>query len=105
MDIKLHKQATTRPKIRAEIQAAPALIPDMVLAERFGVSDMTIRPGHPQTNGMVERFNGSISDVLATRRYESRKDLEQTLKRCCWLYNHCMQAESIYHQPSTQFDE
>ena len=31
-------------------------------------------PGHPQTNGMVERFNGHISDVLATRRYESRKN-------------------------------
>ena len=43
MDIKLHKQATTTPKIRAEIQAAPAHVTDTALAERFGVSDMTIR--------------------------------------------------------------
>ena len=43
MDIRLHKQAATTPKIRAEIQAAPAHITDTVLAERFGVSDMTIR--------------------------------------------------------------
>ena len=43
MDIKLHKQATTTPKVRAEIQAAPAHIPDTILAKRFGVSDMTIR--------------------------------------------------------------
>ncbi|KXS37053.1 MAG: hypothetical protein AWU55_2616, partial [Halomonadaceae bacterium T82-2] len=26
MDIKLHKQATTTPKVRAEIQAAPSSI-------------------------------------------------------------------------------
>lgn len=29
----------------------------------------------------MERFNGRISDVLATRRYESGENLEQTLKR------------------------
>ncbi len=43
MDIKLHKQATTTPKARAEIHAAPANILDTVFAERFCVSDMTIR--------------------------------------------------------------
>ncbi len=37
---------------------------------------------------MVERFNGRISDVLATQRYELGEDLEQTLKRYAWLYNH-----------------
>ncbi len=31
MDIKLHKQATTTPKIRAEIQAAPSSITDKCL--------------------------------------------------------------------------
>ncbi len=43
MDIRLHKRASKTPKIRAEIQAAPAHITDTALAERFGVSDMTIR--------------------------------------------------------------
>lgn len=43
---------------------------------------------HPQTNAMVERFNGRISEVLATHRFEHRQDLEQTLKRYCHLYNH-----------------
>jgi transposase InsO family protein len=38
-----------------------------------------IRPGRPQTNGMVERFNARISDVLSTRRYASGEILEQTL--------------------------
>ena len=57
-----------------------------------------IRPGHPQTNGMVERFNGRISDVLATRRYVSGEDLEQTLKRYCWLYNHHIPQKALKHQ-------
>ena len=43
MEIKLHKQATIIPKIRAEIQAAPAHFTDTALAERFGVSNMTTR--------------------------------------------------------------
>ena len=43
MDIKLHKQATTTPKIRAEIQAAPSSITDSELARRFGVATATIR--------------------------------------------------------------
>ncbi|GED41549.1 hypothetical protein HHA02_08780 [Cobetia marina] len=47
---------------------------------------------------MAELFNGRISDVLATRRYESREDLEQTLKRSCWLYNHCIQQKVLHHQ-------
>lgn len=46
-----------------------------------GIKHRLIKPGRPQTNGMVERFNGRISDVLATRRYISGADLEQTLKR------------------------
>jgi len=33
-----------------------------------------IKPGEPQTNGMVERFNGLISDVLATRNDKSSDD-------------------------------
>jgi len=63
------------------------------------VEHRLIRPGHPQTNGMVERFNGRISDVLATYRYESREDLEQTLKRYCWLYNHHIPQKALHHQP------
>ncbi len=43
MNIKPHKQATTTPKIRAEIQQAPASISDLALARKYGVSDSTIR--------------------------------------------------------------
>ncbi|NRB56423.1 MAG: transposase [Salinicola sp.] len=36
-----------------------------------------IKPGRPQANGMIERFNSRIRDVFVTGRYESSKeDLE-----------------------------
>jgi len=47
---------------------------------------------------MVERFNGRISDVLAIRRYHSSDDLEQTLKRYAWLYNHHIPQKALRHQ-------
>ena len=37
---------------------------------------------------MVERFNGRIAEVLATHRFDRAKDLEATLTRYVWLYNH-----------------
>uniref|UniRef100_UPI002468B41E integrase core domain-containing protein n=1 Tax=Chromohalobacter sp. 296-RDG TaxID=2994062 RepID=UPI002468B41E len=63
-----------------------------------GIAHRLIKPGRPQTNGMVERFNGRISDVLATRHYASGEDLEQTLKGYCWLYNHYISQKALDHQ-------
>ena len=44
-------------------------------------------PMHPQTNGMVERFNGRIEDVLQSHHFHSDEELEITLHRYVWLYN------------------
>ena len=44
------------------------------------------KPRTPKTNGMVERFNGRIADVLKTHRFTSGEDLEQTLMRYVALY-------------------
>jgi len=63
-----------------------------------GIEHRLIKPGRPQTNGMVERFNGRISDVLATRRYTSGEALEQTLKRYMWLHNHHISQKALHHQ-------
>ena len=38
-------------------------------------------PMRPQTNGMVERFNVRIKDVLQSHRFRSGKDLEQRILR------------------------
>lgn len=42
MVIELHKQATTTPKIRADIQATPFTMPNKDLARQFGGSVSTI---------------------------------------------------------------
>ena len=42
----------------------------------------------PKPNSMVERFNGRISEVLATTRFDSAQSLADTLSRYVRLYNH-----------------
>ena len=44
-------------------------------------------PRSPQTNGMVERFNGRIEEVLQSHHFRSGEELETTLHRYVWLYN------------------
>ena len=48
---------------------------------QHGIDHRLIKPRHPQTNGMVERFNGRISEVLATTRFDSAQSLADTLGR------------------------
>ena len=56
-----------------------------------------IKPKHPQTNGMVERFNGRISDVLKTTHFRSSDDLKTTLMRYVKLYNHHIPQKALGH--------
>ena len=44
-------------------------------------------PMRPQTNGLVERFNGRIEDVLQSHHFRSGEDLEQTILRYVRLCN------------------
>ncbi len=44
-------------------------------------------PKSPQANGMVERFNGRIEEVLQSHHFRSGEELETTLLRYVWLYN------------------
>ena len=53
------------------------------------------KPRTPRTNGMVERFNGRIADVLKTHRFNSAEDLEQTLMRYVALYNHQLPQSAL----------
>jgi transposase InsO family protein len=46
------------------------------------------KPRHPQTNGMVERFNGRISELLAQTRFANAVELCTTLQNYVTLYNH-----------------
>jgi transposase InsO family protein len=58
------------------------------LCQALSIEHRLTKPRTPRTNGMVERFNGRIADVLKTHRFTSGEDLEQTLMRYVALYNH-----------------
>jgi len=53
----------------------------------------------PQTNGMVERFNGRIAEVLATTRFKSGEELSETLRRYVYLYNQQIPQQALGHHP------
>ena len=58
------------------------------LCTALGIEHRLTKPRTPKTNGMVERFNGRISDVLNTNHFISGQDMRETLLRYTTLYNH-----------------
>ena len=54
-------------------------------------------PRHPQTNGMVERFNGRVSDVVQQTRFASAAELEATLTNYAKTYNSRIPQRALNH--------
>ncbi|MGA8277036.1 MAG: integrase core domain-containing protein, partial [Rhodanobacteraceae bacterium] len=69
---------------------------------QLGIEHRLIKPRRPQTNGMVERFNGRIRDVLATTRFRSREDLRTTIERYVKLYNDHLPQKALGHRTPLQ---
>lgn len=67
------------------------------VCEGNDIEHRLIKPRHPQTNGMVERFNGRIGDVLKTTRFDSSASLAETLTRYVQLYNHRIPQKALGH--------
>ena len=76
--------------------------------KRYGVSNLNdmnessrkhclIKPAHPQTNGMVERFNGRIRDILKTTLFNLSEELSMTLNPYMKIYNHHIPQKNIGH--------
>ena len=56
-----------------------------------------IKPRTPKTNGMVERFNGRVAEVLGQTKFESSKELKGTLTRYLHIYNHHIPQKNLGH--------
>jgi transposase InsO family protein len=67
------------------------------LCAALGIEHRLTPVRRPQTNGMVERFNGRISEVLATHRFHGGEELQATLERYLWLYNHHLPQKALAH--------
>ena len=65
------------------------------LCQELGIEHWLTKPRTPRTNGMAERFNGCIADVLKTHRLSNREDLELTLLFYVALYNHQLPKSAL----------
>ena len=72
------------------------------LCTALGIEHRLTRPCSPQTNGMVERFNGRLAEVIASHHFRSAEDLETTIKRYVWLYNQHIGQKALSHRTPVQ---
>ncbi len=71
-----------------------------VHCKALGIEHRLCPPRHPQTNGMVERFNARVGEVIAQTRFGSAAELETTLLAYVQTYNHRIpQRASDHHSP------
>ena len=73
-----------------------------VLCKQLKIEHRLIPPRHPQTNGMVERFNGRISEIVNQTRFASAAELETTLRNYLKIYNHNIPQRALDHQTPIQ---
>jgi len=91
------KEFTDRFCATAQRQPTGAHAFDRVCTDNH-IEHRLIKPRTPQTNGMIERFNGRIADVLRTHRFGSAASLQATLKRFVYLYNHHVPQKNLRHK-------
>ena len=73
-----------------------------VACSSVGIEHRMCPPRHPQTNGMVERFNGRISDLVKQTRFASAAEIDTTLTQYLTTYNHQIPQRALNHQSSIQ---
>ena len=67
-----------------------------------GIEHRLCPPRHPQTNGMVERFNGRISELVQQTRFKNAAELDTTLMHYLSTYNHLIPQRALHHQTPIQ---
>jgi transposase InsO family protein len=59
-------------------------------------------PRHPQTNGMVERFNARIGEVVSQTRFASAAELQATRNNYVKTHNHLIFQRPLKHLSTVQ---
>jgi transposase InsO family protein len=72
------------------------------LCKQLGIEHRLIPPRHPQTNDMVERFNGRISDIVNQTRFGSAAELESTLRNYVKIYDHTIPQRALKQKTPIQ---
>lgn len=73
---------------------------------QHAITHRLIKPKHPQTNGMIERFNGRIAEILKTTTFASAQHLQTTLEKYLHLYNQYIPQKNLGHvTPMTKLEE
>ena len=73
-----------------------------VVCQNNNIEHRLIKPRYPQTNGMVERFNRRIEELLQQTHLPNSQELIKTLEHYCYLYNHHIPQKNIGHQTPIQ---
>ena len=90
------KEFTDRFTAQGEREPTGRHVFDQGCAEH-GIEHRLIPPGRPQTNGMVERFNGRIAELLRTTRFRSATELATALGHYRDLYNAAIPQRALGH--------
>ncbi len=72
------------------------------LCARLGIEHRLTPPRQPQTNGLVERFNGRVSEILRTTHFDSGADLDSMIENYQQLYNHHIPQRALGHKTPIQ---
>jgi transposase InsO family protein len=72
------------------------------LCYAHGIDHRLIPPRHPQTNGMVERFNRRVNEVIARTHFASAAQLHETVLHYINVYNQAIPQRSLGHRSPIQ---
>ena len=66
------------------------------VCKTLGIEKTRTTPYHPQCDGLIERFNRTLLDMLATTTHDHPFDWEDNIRKVCLAYNTSVQSTTGY---------